>query len=79
MHVQPGYSSVTPCQTDQRRITAFPTRHIVRKEVTPHNGLATVCQHFARIILLEVRFHACEPHSLDSLDALLFTSPSLIP
>jgi hypothetical protein len=34
MHVQPGYSSVTPCQTDNNR-------HIVRKEVTPHNGLAT--------------------------------------
>jgi hypothetical protein len=34
MYVQPGYSSVTPCQTDNNR-------HIVRKEVTLHNGLAT--------------------------------------
>jgi hypothetical protein len=35
MHVQPGYCFVTPCQTDN-------SIYIVRKEVTPHNGLASV-------------------------------------
>jgi hypothetical protein len=72
MHVQPGYCFVTPCQTDN-------SIHIVRKEVTPHNGLLQwQCQHFPRSILLQVRFHACEPHSLDSRKGFMrCRSPSL--